>query len=272
MISNNKIALIGAGSMGVSLIQGLLKANISPDNLYASHPNPEKLKQLSTQWGIAVCQDNREAANHARVIILCVKPDKIPAVVEEIKEIILTQSPLMISLAAGISTTVFESLLGRHHPIVRAMPNLPAMIGAAATGLYANGLVSENEKNMTESIFRSVGLAVWVDHEKALNAITALSGSGPAYVYYLMEAMESAALELGLSYDMAKILIVQTVFGASKLALESDDSLTALRERVTSPKGTTEAAMDILAAHDVFESIKQAIKGAAIRAETLIQS
>ncbi|PIQ69765.1 pyrroline-5-carboxylate reductase, partial [Candidatus Shapirobacteria bacterium CG11_big_fil_rev_8_21_14_0_20_40_12] len=135
------------------------------------------------------------AADNSRVVVICVKPKNIGFIIDELKDILLTQKPLLITIAAGTPIEAIEKLIGEHVAVVRAMPNLPALIGAGATGLYANGLVSEHEQDIAESIFRSVGITTWVSHEKELDIITALSGSGPAYIFYLMEAMEQAAID-----------------------------------------------------------------------------
>lgn len=261
------IAFIGAGNIAQSLIQGLLQTGMAADQIYASAQNYTHLAALEKHLGIHVTQDNKQCVEKARVIILCVKPDVAAFVLEEIKDILLKHNPLLISVAASVSTKTIENILGKHVSIVRAMPNTPAIIGAAATGLYANGLVSQNEKNMAESIFRSVGLTLWLDHEKMLNAVTALSGSGPAYVYYFMEAMITAGTELGLSEETAKLLTLQTVFGASKLALEESLPIHNLREKVTSPEGTTAAAMHVFTNSAFEETIKQAMFAAAERAD-----
>lgn len=272
MKEQGKIAIIGAGHMGVSLIRGLLLAGVLPTRIQAAHYNLEKITQLKDSFGIKISDSNIEAADNARIVILCVKPQKVSIVIEEMKDLLLTQRPLLISVAAGVSTQFLEKLLGSHLSIVRAMPNIPVMIGAGATGLYANGLVSDAEKSIAESVFRSVGLAVWTEHEKDLNIITALSGSGPAYVYYLMDAMEKAAVGLGLTQELAQLLTLQTVFGATKLALEQKQPLALLQKQVMSPKGTTKAALDVLEQNQVSQVISIAIQEAAARAEKMMDS
>jgi len=272
MMNNSKIAFVGAGNMAHSIIAGLLNANINKENIYASSPDTENLKTIKEQLDIHVDTDNKAVVKDARIVVLCVKPNKINFVLEELKEILLEQKPLIISVAAGVSIEVIELILGKHLSIVRAMPNTPAMLSAGATGLYANGLVSENEQNISESIFRSVGIVVWAQHEKELDIITALSGSGPAYFFYLMEAMENAASEAGLPHETARLLAIQTAFGASKLALENHEEPAVLRQRVTSPKGTTEAAIKTLQANNLEATIKSALDAGIKRAEEITQS
>ena len=271
MIANSKIAFIGAGNMAYSLISGLVSAGINPQNIYASNHDASKLSTLKQQFNITVDTDNKVVAKDARIIILCVKPNKINFVLEELNEILLAQNPLLISLAAGTPIEALELMLGKHLSIVRAMPNTPAVIRAGATGLYANGLVSENEQSIAESIFRSVGLVVWAQHEKELDIITALSGSGPAYAFYLMEAMEKAGVNAGLSPETARLLTIQTIFGASKLALEDDENPQMLRERVTSPNGVTAAAIAALEQREVDQAIEHAIDAGVKRAEEITQ-
>ena len=272
MIANSKIAFVGAGNMAYSLISGLINSGINPKNIYASNHNTEKLKTLEQQLNIHVDTDNKKIVHDARVVILCVKPNKINFLLEELQEILLAQNPLLISLAAGTSIEAIEYLLGKHLSVVRAMPNTPSVICAGATGLYANGLVSENEQSIAESIFRSVGIVVWAKHEKELDIITAVSGSGPAYAFYLMEAMEKAAIEAGLSSETARVLTIQTVFGASKLALEDDEHPQALREKVTSPNGVTAAAIGHMIEQQLAQTINDAINVGIKRAEEITQS
>lgn len=269
MSTNGKIAFIGAGHMAYSIIGGMINAGVDKSSLMASNRNADKLAVIAEQFDIMTTNDNRIAADNARVVVLCVKPKHISFIIDELKDILLTQKPLIITLAAGTVIETIEQLLGEHLAIVRAMPNLPALIGAGATGLYANGLVSEHEQDIAESIFRSVGITTWALHEQELDIITALSGSGPAYIFYLMEAMEDAAIELGLSRDTARLLTMQTAFGASKLALEESVEPHVLVERVASPKGTTEAALQYLKAQDVKEHIKNAVKQAESRAKEI---
>lgn len=271
MINNSKIAFIGAGNMAYSIIGGLVNAGADANNIYAASPNHEKLSLMAKQFNIHIDTDNKAIAKDARIVVLCVKPHKISFVLEELKETLLAEKPLLISIAAGVPLEAIEFILGKHLSIVRAMPNTPAMIGAAATGLYANGLVSENEQSIAESIFRSVGLVVWAKHEKELDIITALSGSGPAYYFYLMQALEDAAAHAGLSRDMARLLAIQTAFGAAKLALEHDEEPQVLRERVTSPNGTTAAAISVLETRDVADSIDRAVAAGIKRAEEIKQ-
>lgn len=269
MINNGKIAFIGAGHMAYSIIGGMINAGVDKNSLMASNRNADKLAIIAEQFDIMTTNDNRLAADNARVVVICVKPKNMSFVIDELKDILLTQKPLLITLAAGTTIEAVEKLLGEHLAMVRAMPNIPALVGSGATGLYANGLVSEHEQDIAESIFRSVGITTWVKHEKELDVITALSGSGPAYVFYLMEAMEQAAIDLGLSRDIARLFTMQTAFGASKLALEENVEPRVLLERVASPKGTTEAALHHLDENDVKTHIENAVKQAQLRAKEI---
>lgn len=269
MIANGKIALIGAGNMARSLIGGLLEAGVAKENLHASNHNAEKVALLNKQFGIPATKDNRAAADGARVVILTAKPKTIGFILDEIGDILTSQKPLIISVATGVTTAALELMLGQHLAIVRAMPNIAVMANAGATGLYANGLVSQSERDIAESIFRSVGLAVWLEHEKQLEIITGLSGSGPAYFFYFMEAMEHAAVDMGLPQEMARLLTIQTALGAGKLALEQGEEPAVLRQRVTSPNGTTQAAINYLEDCDVFLQIEHAVQAACARARAI---
>jgi len=271
MIANGKIAFIGAGHMAYSIIGGMINAGVDKNNLTASNRNTEKLAIIAEQFDIMTTNDNRIAADNSRVVVICVKPKNIGFIIDELKDILLTQKPLLITIAAGTPIEAIEKLIGEHVAVVRAMPNLPALIGAGATGLYANGLVSEHEQDIAESIFRSVGITTWVSHEKELDIITALSGSGPAYIFYLMEAMEQAAIDLGLSRETARLFTMQTAFGASKLALEENVEPRVLLERVASPNGTTEAALNQLDENEVKSLIEHAVKQAEQRAKEICQ-
>jgi pyrroline-5-carboxylate reductase len=183
----------------------------------------------------------------------------------EIHDVIAEKRPLVISIAAGIPCSVLTKLLGENIPIVRTMPNTPASINCGATGLFATKLVTEEQKNLSEALLRAVGLIAWVSEESHLDIVTALSGSGPAYYFLLMEAMEKAATQLGLPQHTARILTLQTAFGAAKMALESDEDAATLRRRVTSPGGTTEQAIKTFEQGHFMDVVASAISAANTR-------
>lgn len=242
-MKTTKIGFIGGGNMAASLLNGLAASGHDPGQLWVSDINPETLRQLSGNLGINVTQNNQDVINAADVVVLAVKPQILEQVAKEIRSD-LRPEQLVVSIAAGITLERLNLWLGPDTPIVRCMPNTPALVLTGATGLFANARVSLEQRNLAESILRAVGIALWVDSERDLDAVTAVSGSGPAYFFLLMEAMEKAALELGLNEATARLLIQQTALGAAKIALESPESPAELRRRVTSPGGTTQQAIE----------------------------
>ncbi len=271
-MSGRKIAFIGAGNMGANLIAGLINDGYDPQKIYASSPDAEALNRLSTHFKIHTSTDNKSIAAVSDVIVLCVKPQIVPVVVEELSETIQSRQLLVISIAAGVKAGNIQKKLGFNCAIVRCMPNIAAIVRSAATGLYANENTSEIQREIAETLLRSVGVAVWVDNESKLDAVTALSGSGPAYFFLLIEAMQEAALKLGLSENEAGLLSLQTALGAARLALESPDSVVALREQVTSPGGTTERAIKTFESGSLRKLVFDAMSAAAARARELSEN
>lgn len=230
--------------MAASLINGLIADGFDPKKIMASDPDSAKTAHLSNILGIESTSDNNEAIRFAEVVVLAIKPQMLEQVATDIAPAVQEKQPLVISIAAGIQEKDIENWLGGKVALVRTMPNTPAMIKVGATVLHANTMVSSEQKNLAETILRAVGLTQWVESETMLDAVTALSGSGPAYFFLVMEAMEAAAVELGLPKDTAHILTLQTALGAARMAMESSDTPATLREKVTSPGGTTEAALN----------------------------
>ncbi len=245
-MKNNKIAFVGGGNMARSLIGGLIADGYQASNIWVADPHAAQRDGLRQAFLIHATAGNQEAIAHADIVIFAVKPQALKSVAQDIALALQKKKPLIISIAAGIREPTLNEWLGGHHAIVRAMPNTPAMVGSGATALYANGQVSKQQHNLAESIMRAVGLAVWVDDEAHMDIVTALSGSGPAYFFLVMEALEKAAVDLGLPAGTAHLLTLQTAYGAAKIALESNESTAALRMRVTSPGGTTEQAIKVL--------------------------
>lgn len=245
-MKNNKIAFVGGGNMARSLIGGLIADGYQASNIWVADPHAVQRDSLRQAFLIHATTGNQEAIAHADIVVFAVKPQVLKSVAQDIAPALQKKKPLIISIAAGIREPTLNEWLGGHHAIVRAMPNTPAMVGSGATALYANGQVSKQQHNLAESIMRAVGLAVWVDDEAHMDIVTALSGSGPAYFFLVMEALEKAAVDLGLPAGTARLLTLQTAYGAAKIALESNESTAALRMRVTSPGGTTEQAIKVL--------------------------
>lgn len=254
--------------MATALIGGLLASGFSPARLFVSDRNPDRLTSLAKQ-GIHIAADNQQLVNDCDVVVLAIKPQVMHNVITGLA--FEHNDQLILSIAAGIRTDAILKWLGKELPLVRAMPNTPALVRSAATGLYATPKVSRQQRDIAEHIMRAVGITVWLDTEAQIDAVTALSGSGPAYFFYLMEAMEQAGRELGLDATTAHLLTVQTAFGAAKLALEVEDSPTHLRERVTSPGGTTEQAIKYLQQHQAQQVITDAVKAAERRSAELAE-
>lgn len=256
------IAFIGGGNMARSLIGGLLDDGFPAQYIWVADPNGSALRFLHEHFTVNTTHDNTEAARHAKVVILAVKPQIAKTVVHDLAPVIKNGRPLVISVAAGIRESDLRSWLVEDIAIVRTMPNTPALVRSGATALFANNAVNKEQKNLAESIMRAVGMTLWVDDEELMDAVTALSGSGPAYLFLIMEAIENAGEHLGLSRETSRLLTLQTAFGAAKMALESTEDLAELRKRVTSPGGTTESAIQILQKHRLESVFDEALRAA----------
>lgn len=262
----NTIGFIGGGNMAHSLIGGLIANNIDPGHIYASDTNPEKLHILQHEFNIHTSDNNQYIINSSQVIVLAVKPQHIKPVAMEIANTVQQRRPLIISIAAGIRTTELQNWLGEKIAIVRCMPNVPALVGCGATGLFANDNVTEEQRDEAEAILRSVGTTIWLEQENLLDVVTALSGCGPAYFFLIMEALEQSATQLGLSSDAAHILTLQTALGAARMAISTSEGLKELRQRVTSPGGSTEQALKVLENGNIRNLFNDALKKAQTHA------
>jgi len=255
--------------MARSLIGGLVSNGFSSDNIHVADSSNETLQSLTSLYPVRTFTDNTAAIADADVVILAIKPQQLQGVTRQISSN-WTKDKLLISIAAGIRLDDIARWLGHEGAaIVRAMPNTPSLVQAGATALCGNDYVETEQHELAESILRAVGLALWVKHEQQMDAVTALSGSGPAYFFLVMEAMQTAAMELGLPEDTARLLALETAFGASKMALESEESACVLRQRVTSPGGTTERALDEFEQGDLRGLFSKALKAAATRSDEL---
>lgn len=261
-LTDLKVRFVGAGNMAASLIGGLIKRGFLPSQISASDPGHHQRQLLTEKFGVHTYQGNNEHFGIPDVVILAVKPQIMKIVAQDIKDSVLETGALVISIAAGIKIEHLEKWLSEEASIVRTMPNTPALIGEGATGLFANNKVNKEQRHLTEGIMDSVGISHWVDEEFKIDIVTALSGSGPAYFFLFMEYMQKAAIELGLKPEVAAKLVEQTALGSAILAQRSADDISALREKVTSPKGTTEAALISFNNNHLEETIKQAIQAA----------
>ncbi len=255
--------------MAQSLIGGLLASGYSANQLIATDPTQAQRDYITQTFGIHCFADNNEAISKADIVVLAVKPQILQAVCQSIQGSVQAKSSLVISVAAGIRTLNMAHWLGEEVAIVRTMPNTPALIQTGATGLFANALVTPEQKNQAEHILRAAGITIWVEDEAQLDIVTALSGSGPAYYFLFMEAMEQTAQKMGLDAKTAHILTLQTALGAAKMAMESQQPLTTLRQNVTSPNGTTERAINQFEASNLRQIVESAMLNAQQRAKEL---
>lgn len=268
-MTDTTLAFIGGGNMAGSLIGGLITDGWDPARIRVADTSTQRLEQLSQQFPIKTTTSNTDAAGQADIILLAIKPQVIKSVAQELADIVAQQQPLVISIAAGIPASALGNWLGKSTAIVRAMPNTPAMVQSGAAALYANASVSEDQRSIAESILRAVGIVIWVDDEAQMDAVTALSGSGPAYFFLFMEALQLAGQELGLPKDTARLLALQTAFGAAKMALESNEDAATLRHQVTSPGGTTEHAIRTFQEGALEALVSKALLAAATRSREL---
>lgn len=264
-----KIAFIGGGNMASSLIGGLIADGFDVNAIAVVDINKEQLATLRQQFGIQTYEDAAAAVKWADTVVLAVKPQVMKSVALELNEAIQIHKPLLISVAAGVNTYDIERWLGGNVAIVRAMPNTPALVQCGASGLYANSHTNESQREVAESILRATGLTVWMDNEEQMNAVTALSGSGPAYFFRIMESLEEGAKSLGLSPQAAHILTLQTALGAAKLAMERPEDIASLRQSVTSPGGTTEQGLRVMNEHQIDALFKEVLQAAYNRAKQL---
>ena len=270
-MKKHTIAFIGAGNMAGSLIAGLIGDGIDPAQLRVSDPDGDKLQAIADKFGVTTFQDNHSAVSGADVVVLAVKPQTLQTVAEELAADVQSGRPLVISVAAGIREPDLTRWLGGNVAVVRAMPNTPALVRSGATALYANAQTRAEQRDLAESVLRAVGLALWLDDEGLMDAVTALSGSGPAYFFLVMEALQEAGRQLGLPGETARLLTLQTAFGAAKMALESPDDPAMLRQRVTSPGGTTEKAVGVLEDGALRGLFLKALQAAASRSRELAE-
>jgi pyrroline-5-carboxylate reductase len=260
------ITFIGGGNMAASLIAGLIADGHAPASIHVAEPDADRRLTLAERFGVTLAANNRDALVNSETCCLCVKPQVAPEVCREIGPRVAEVRPLVISVMAGVPEAAIQGWLGTRVPVVRAMPNTPAMVQTGAIGLHASPQVSEEGRNQAETILRAVGLTRWVLEESQIDAVTALSGSGPAYFFLLMEALEQAGRALGLDDETARLLTIQTALGAARMAVESQDPPAKLRQQVTSPGGTTEQALRVFEDGGFSALVEHATRAARDRA------
>jgi pyrroline-5-carboxylate reductase len=268
MSVEHTIAFIGAGNMAGALIRGLISTGTVPaERIIAADPDQARLTSLEAELEIGVTGDNTEAVKKATVVVLATKPQVLPQVLSGLAAAIGPDT-LLISIAAGISTAMIERAFPAGSRVIRTMPNTPALVGAGATAIAAGSHTTDDDLDLAETLFRSVGISVRVPEEQ-IDAVTGLSGSGPAYVFAMIEALRDAGVREGLPEETALRLASQTVFGAARLLLDEDEAPEVLRDRVTSPGGTTRAGLDALAVAGFSDAILGAVRAATRRSVEL---
>ena len=264
-----RLAFIGGGNMAAALISGLTKRGVVASRIVVADPSREQLDRLVNDFGISTAPDNPSAVSGAEVVILAVKPQQMRGVVLGLQASLGSPPPLVISIAAGIPHAALARWLGAHVPVVRTMPNRPAFNGLGATGLYAPSNVGAANRALAEAIMAAVSATVWVEHESQMDTVTALSGSGPAYFFLFMEALEAAAHERGLPTEIAHKLTLETAFGAAEMARHSHEPLSVLRDQVTSKGGTTAAALEVFDSAGLRAIVAHAVAAADRRSAEL---
>ena len=264
-----RLAFIGGGNMAAALIGGLTKRGLPRERIVVADPSREQLERLVRDFGITAAPDNDSAVSGAEVVILAVKPQQMRGAALALAPQLEKSNPLVISIAAGIPLAALTRWFGSRVAVVRTMPNRPALNGFGATGLYAPPSVGAANRALAEAIMAAVSATVWVEHESQMDTVTALSGSGPAYFFLFMEALEAAAHARGLPNDVAHKLTLETAFGASQMARLSSESLAVLRDQVTSKGGTTAAALDVLDAAGLRAIVAHAVAAADRRSAEL---
>lgn len=262
-----KITFLGGGNMAAALIGGLLDKGFSAADVQVIDINETSRIQLHSRFGVRAVVEADPDTLACDVLVLAVKPQQMQAAITSLSG--LLSNVLVISIAAGLRLEVISRWLGGYRQLVRCMPNTPALIGAGVSGLFADASVDDVQRLYAEKILGAVGSTVWVETEEQLDVVTAVSGSGPAYVFHFIEALEAAGTALGLEPETARRLTLDTVLGAARLAVISDESAAVLRQRVTSKGGTTEAALNALAAKGWHDTLVQAVQAAAIRSQQL---
>jgi pyrroline-5-carboxylate reductase len=263
--SSARIAFIGGGNMARSLIGGLIRAGAEPASLTVGEPDSNVAQALARQFGVAASSANADAVQDASIWVLAVKPQVMRPVCEQLCDPAQARRPLIISIAAGIRVEQIEDWLGGDVAVVRCMPNTPSLIGAGANGLYANARASAKQRDQAERILQAAGTTAWIGDQALMDTVTALSGSGPAYFFLLVEALENAAVAQGMSRETARALAIQTCLGAGRMLAEDGAAPAELRQRVTSPNGTTQAALDSFAADGFAVIVARAVAAATRR-------
>jgi pyrroline-5-carboxylate reductase len=268
-MSNKHVAILGGGNMGRALIGGMLRRGTRPEHICVGESSQAARETLSADFGIQATTDNAAAVEAASVVVVAIKPQITGTVLAPLQPVLQRTRPVVISVAAGIRVAALESWCGPGVPVVRAMPNRPALVGAGATGLFAPATVAGEHREIAARVLQAVGEVVWVDSEDNLDVVTALSGSGPAYFFLLAELLMQGAIDLGLDPSAARRLAIATLHGTGQLVHAGDGDLARMRAEVTSKGGTTEAAVESLGAADLRGIVARALAAATRRSREL---
>ncbi|PMR75925.1 pyrroline-5-carboxylate reductase [Billgrantia endophytica] len=265
----SRVTFIGAGNMASAIIGGMISNGHPATAITATSPSDAFLEPIHERYGIRTNTDNTTAVRDADIVVLAVKPQVMRDVCEGLRDTLQRQRPLIISVAAGLDADTLQAWLGGDLPLIRCMPNTPSLVGAGAAGLFASPQVSEEQRTQATGLLEAVGLVEWVEEEGLLDAVTAVSGSGPAYFFLMFEAMEEAGVKLGLSAETARRLALQTALGAARMAQGSDLTPARLKRNVMSPGGTTERAVEYLEHAGLRDTMAKAMEACARRAREM---
>jgi len=255
--------------MARSLIGGMIQKGLPADKIKVSEPVAVLAEALAKDFSVATFSDNNEAAGNSNIWVFAVKPQVMKSVCQQLAPLAQANRPLIVSIAAGITSQQLDAWLGGNMPVVRIMPNTPALLGAGASGLFANASVDAEQKQYAQDLMQATGITVWIENENLMDAVTAVSGSGPAYVFLLAEAMQAAGIAQGLSTEASRALTNQTLLGAARMLSETPEPADVLRQRVTSPGGTTQAAIESFEAQGFRGIVNNAIEAATQRGREL---
>lgn len=269
MSTSPTISFIGAGNMASAIIGGMLDSGYQAADIWVSAPDDDHLQAIRKRFGVSVTTDNRFCAQQADLVVLAVKPQVMADVCRDIAPVVQNTRPLLVSIAAGLTADTLDQWLGGGLPLIRVMPNTPALVGKGAAGLFANAQVKEDQKQQVATMFESIGSALWVDDEELLHGVTALSGSGPAYFFLMLEALEAAATDAGIEAATARQLAIQTMAGAAEMAARSESDPGQLKRNVMSPGGTTEQAIHTFEDGGLRELVHKAFDAALKRSQEM---
>lgn len=268
-MNKQRILFVGGGNMTQAIVAGLIADGCLPEKITVFDRHLEKREFFSSQYNVEVTEALTPNLFDAAIIVLSVKPQNAKAMCLQLEPLLQNKKILILSVMTGLTINTLNTWLGNTLPIVRAMPNTPALVKAGATGLFAGSVVSQEQKQQVESLISCIGIVAWLKQETQIDAITALSGSGPAYFFLMIEAMQAAAIQLGLPEEISKQFAVQTAYGAAMLALNSEEDISTLRARVTSKGGTTEAALNVFQKKGLVEIVEEAMRAARDKSREL---